>query len=81
MSKQHSKRKRTIKKSRNVPGTFLIGPDANSEIRGVNQNTKSTLKMKSIKLPKIGMRVSHLTEDKKSGPCRMVESYNTVKPW
>ena len=56
MSKQHSKRKRTIKK---------VG----------------TLKMKSIKLPKIGMRVSHLTEDKKSGPCRMVESYNTVKPW
>lgn len=77
MSKQHSKRKRTIKKV----GTFLIGPDANSEIRGVNRNTKSTLKMKSIKLPKIGMRVSHLAEETKSGPRRMVESSNTVMLW
>lgn len=37
--------------------------------------------MKSIKLPKIGMRVSHLAEDIKSGPRRMVESHNTVKSW
>lgn len=37
--------------------------------------------MKSIKLPKIGMRVSHLAEEIKSGPRRMVESSNTVMPW
>ncbi len=37
--------------------------------------------MKSIKLPKIGMRVSHLAEETKSGPRYMVESSNTVMPW